>query len=274
MNRTIGKIAEILEVERELVTSWGVTFRDYLGDNANPPKGTKRIFSDTDVLVLAYVWWNWETEPDLDSIRAGLNGGEHYEREFCELLYRHTPILQELPDDLDETWRHGVPLCAHGMTTYLELARNYRHVANDLLRAALKSGEPLDLAYPVLFAYRHTLELYLKIVGEVAENTHSLRRCIDLVEKRHPGSPIDPAIKGWILELDRIDPSGTAFRYADAKLGTPTGSEHWLDFVQFEFAMNQVLEVLDHAVLRLGTQKRPVKPKERVRPRRKKHGAR
>jgi hypothetical protein len=274
MNRKASEIARILEVQPGQVKSWAFTFKDYLGAQANPRKGATRTFSDSDVLVLAYVWWNWETEPDLDAIRAGLNSGEHYGREFCELLYRHTPILQEPPDDLDETWRHGVLLCAHGMTTYLELARNYRHVANDLLRAALKSGEPLDLAYPVLFAYRHTLELYLKIVGEIDENTHSLRTCIDLVEKRHPGNPIDPAIKGWILELDRIDPSGTAFRYADAKLGTPTGSEHWLDFVQFEFAMNQVFEMLDHAVLRLGTQKRPAKPKEHVRPRRKKHGAR
>ena len=129
------------------------------------------------------------------------------------------------------------------MTTYLELARNYRHVANDLLRAALKSGEPLDLAYPVLFAHRHTLELYLKIVGEIDENTHSLRTCIDLVEKRHPRAPIAPTIKGWILELDEIDPSGTAFRYADGKFGTPTGSEHWLDLAQFEFAMDQVFEL-------------------------------
>jgi hypothetical protein len=54
----------------------------------------------------------------------------------------------------------------------------------------------------------------------------------------------------------------------------PTGSEHWLDLVQFEFAMNQVFEMLDHAVLRLGSQKRPAKPKEHVRPGRKKHGAR
>jgi hypothetical protein len=141
----------------------------------------------------------------------------------------------------------------------LELARNYRHVADDLLRAALKSGEPRDFAYPVLFAYRHTLELYLKIVGQIDEITHSLRKCVRLVEERHPGNPIDPVIKGWIHELDRIDPNGTAFRYADAKLGSPTGSEHWLDLVQFKFAMDLVFQMLDRAVLRLGTKGRPVK---------------
>ena len=141
MYRTTAQVARILEVDSAQVKSWAVTFKDYLGTHANPRKGETRTFTDADVLALAYIWWNWETEPDLDAIRAGLNSGDQYEREFCEHLYRHTPILQEPPDDLDETWRHGVLLCVPGMQAHLELARNYRHVADDLLRAALKSGE-------------------------------------------------------------------------------------------------------------------------------------
>ena len=213
------------------------------------------------MLVLAYIRRNWDTDPDLESIRAGLNSGEHHEGVFREFLYRHTPILQEPPDDLDETWRHGVLVCAQGMTTYFELARNYRQVALDLLRAALKSGEPLDLAYPVLFAHRHALELYLKILGEIDEHTHSLGYCVKLVEKRHPRTPIAPTLKNWILELDRIDPGGTAFRYADG-LSTPTANEYWLDSVQFEFAMDLIFKTLDHAILQLGTRGRPAKRKE------------
>jgi hypothetical protein len=81
----------------------------------------------------------------------------------------------------------------------------------------------------VLFAYRHTLELYLKIIGEIEDDTHSLRACILQVEKRH-GEKFPQAIKDWILEFDSIDPIGTAFRYADDRMGTLSYAESWIDF--------------------------------------------
>lgn len=219
------------------------------------------MLNDSDVLALAYVCTKWDAKPDLDSIRAGLNDNEHYEEEFCERLYFHTPLLQEPPDDLDETWRHGFLLCGAGMQGYLELARNYRYVAENLLDTALKSGEPLDFAYPVLFAYRHTLELYLKLVGEIDEVTHSLARCVHLVEKHH-GKKIGVPIRNWILELDQIDPGGTAFRYADEKSDALKYAEHWLDLVQFKFAMSRVFQMLDHAILHLGSTGKPARKRK------------
>jgi hypothetical protein len=54
-----------------------------------------------------------------------------------------------------------------------------------MLEAALNSREPRGWGFPVLFAYRHTLELYLKIISEIDDHTHSLRECVLLVEKRH-----------------------------------------------------------------------------------------
>jgi hypothetical protein len=73
------------------------------------------------------------------------------------------------------------------------LARSYRQSADAPLDSALKSGEPRDWGYTVLFAYRHALELYLKIIGEIQKPTHSLKNCIRGVEKRHGkkiGSPL------------------------------------------------------------------------------------
>jgi hypothetical protein len=93
--------------------------------------------------------------------------------------------LQEPPDDLDETWRHGIFLNGGGVDEYLELARSYKQSADALLNSALKSGEPRDWGYPVLFAYRHALELYLKIIGEIQEPIPSLKDCIRDVEKHH-----------------------------------------------------------------------------------------
>lgn len=184
MNRSATQTARILGIDTAQVKSWAFTFKEFLSAKANPAKGQARVFNDSDVLAFAYISAAWEPEPDLGAIRSGLNAGEHHAEEFREQLYIHTPLLQEPPDDLDETWRHGFLLCGAGMQEYLELARNYKDVAESLLDTVLKSGEPHDYAYPVLFAYRHTLELYLKIVGEIDEPTHSLKNCVCLVEKR------------------------------------------------------------------------------------------
>lgn len=250
MNRSAAQTARVLGVDPTQVKDWAKTFKEFLSLQANPPKETNRTFSDSDVMVLAYIWAHWEQSPDLEAIEAGLNSEDHHADAFREHLYLHTPLLQEPPDDLDETWRHGILLAGGESQEFLELARNYRHVADGILEAALSGGEPLDFAYPVLFAYRHTLELYLKIVGEIDEPTHSLKTCVRMVESRH-GKKIGSPVRGWILELDKIDPRGTSFRYSGEESATTRSGEYWLDLVQFKFAMGLVFEMLDGAVLRL-----------------------
>jgi hypothetical protein len=223
MNRSVADTARILGVDGEQMKAWAWTFKDHLSGRANPGKGRPRKFTDSDVLALIYVC------------------------QYRDLLDAHTPILQEPPDDLDETCRHGILLIDGYVEGYLALARNYRESADALLDSALKSGEPRDGGYPVLFAYRHTLELYLKIIGAIDEHTHSLKECVRLVEKRH-GHRIPSPAREWIIELDEIDPAGTAFRYADEQGRTMKHAEHWLDFVQFKFAMTRVFTMLDFAV--------------------------
>ena len=115
-------------------------------------------------------------------------------------------------------WRHGVFLNGGTVDGYLAPARSYKESADALLDAALKSAESREWGYPVLFAYRHTLELYLKVVGEIGVTTHSLKKCIDLIEQRHSQKIPSPS-REWIIELDDIDPGGTAFRHTDGKAG-------------------------------------------------------
>jgi len=248
MNRNVSRTARVLGVDAQQVKSWAWLFKEYLSSQANPPRGRARTFTDSDVLALMHVAMHWEDDPDMEAIRIGLNREDYYEEEYRSILYRHTPILQEPPTDLDETWRHGIFLNGGGVDQYLELARSYKQSAEALLDSALNSGEPRDWGYPVLFAYRHALELYLKIIGEVETPIHSLERCIHRVEQRHKqriGSPM----REWIIEFDKIDPYGTAFRYADDKAGTLKYAELWIDFVQFKVAMTLIFEVLDAATL-------------------------
>jgi hypothetical protein len=169
----------------------------------------------------------------LRNIEAGLNCHDHYDNDrYLEMLYTQTPLLQDPPDDLDETWRHGIFLNGGGGGEFLELARSYKQSADALLDSALKSGEPHNWGYPVLFAYRHALELYLKIIGEIPEPIHRLEKCIQRVESRH-GEKVPAPIRDWITELDKLDPRGTAFRYADDEAGTLRYAEYCVDFMHF-----------------------------------------
>jgi len=257
MNRNVSQTARILGVDNQQVKTWAWLFKEHLSPQANPAKGRSRTFTDSDVLALVYVAMHWEDDPDMEAIRSGLNEQEFYhDDKDREILYLHTPILQEPPADLDETWRHGILLNGGGVNEYLELARSYQHSAEALLDSALKSGEPRDWGYPVLFAYRHALELYLKVIGEIEEPTHSLKSCVRLVEKRH-GERIGSPIREWILEFDEIDPSGTAFRYADDEERTLSYAEFWVDFAQLKFAMSRVFKMIDHAILRAGVKGKP-----------------
>ena len=90
MNRTPADVAKILEVDVAQVKQWAFDFKEYLSAAANPSKGTKRIFSDYDLLVLCYVSYYWEDEPDIESIKIGLNQAEHSDMRFVEHLNRQT----------------------------------------------------------------------------------------------------------------------------------------------------------------------------------------
>jgi hypothetical protein len=245
VNRSVSETARVLEVSTQQTKDWAWTFKEQLSKSANPGKGHPRRFTDSDVLALIYVAMHWEDDPDIENIKIGLNLENHHDDCYKKFIYQATPILQEPPDDLDETWRHGIFL--NGADDYLELARSYRQSAEALLDSALESPEPREWGYPILFTYRHTLELYLKVIGRIDDFTHSLKDCVSRVEKRHHhriGSPV----REWIIEFDRIDHRGTAFRYADDQAGTLRWAEIWVDFVQLKFAMSRVFQLLDDAI--------------------------
>jgi DNA-binding transcriptional MerR regulator len=248
MNRSISQVADILGVDSQQVKTWVGLFKEHLSPQANPEKGQPRSFTDSDVLVLTHVTMHWEEDPDLEEIKMGLNHEDHYNDAYRDILYRNTPILQEAPDDHDETWRHGILLNGGDVGERLTLARSYKQSADSLLELALQIREPRDLGYPVLYAYRHSLELYLKLIGEIEEYIHELNDCIKRVEKRY-GRRISSPIREWIIEFDKIDPKGTAFRYADDQARTLTYADFWVDLVQLKFAMRRVFQTLDHAVL-------------------------
>ncbi len=125
----------------------------------------------------------------------------------------------------------------------------YYHAALVLARSAL-GNEPQDLLfYPICYNYRHCVELHLKTMVLEAEALHAALEKLgegvdDLVVKpkkmmeRHSLSSLlkwlekalaifsdekmDPEVRKAILELDRFDFDGQAFRYESRNDGSLT----------------------------------------------------
>ena len=72
MKWTVSQTARVVEADAALVKRWAVLFKGFLSVGATPPKGTPRMFSDSDLRIFAEVSKHWEPNPDLESIRAGL----------------------------------------------------------------------------------------------------------------------------------------------------------------------------------------------------------
>jgi hypothetical protein len=166
-------------------------------------------------------------------------------------------IFVEPPGDVDETWVHGAML--GGMTGYDDesLARSYCAAAAMLIESVLTSGERAqDLICPVLYLYRHGVELYLKVITRPSKLNHNIASLLDAFcrhaqEKYHETAP--PWLTGPVRQLADFDPNSDLFRYGTTKdpsvSQTLTNSgELWVDLRSLRRIMTSV-ERAFHRVL-------------------------
>ena len=107
------------------------------------------------------------------------------------------------------------------LPTKIELGQQYYEAAN-LLVEAIKKDELEDyrLANPVLYLYRHWLELALKGLIGTAAHEHDLGQLAAMFEssvQQSTGRPVPRWIVGRLKEVAAIDPNSTAFRYAEVR---------------------------------------------------------
>lgn len=250
MKYGVAETARILGIDIQQLKTWAYQFRDNLSASTNPQKGTSRMFTVEDVLALLYVNHFWEEQPDVEAIVAGLNSGCHFEDIYVHTLWNHTPLIQDkVPENLDEPSRCGLLISPRIHLSQIEIARSYHHSANVLWDKANDSGFPMGDCYPVLFAYRHALELYLKMLGNTGkELDHNLKKCMAAVEK-HYDKQVSPLIKEWIMTLHQMDETGWHFRYEPETEGSMDGQ--WLDWSHFRYAMDTLFSTLDLAWLNM-----------------------
>lgn len=223
----------------------GIPLSDYLGPRANPPKGVPRQFSVEDLRVLAYVSMYWEDQSDLESIKIGLNTESHFEEPYDDLVGSVTPLFQELPENLDESWRHDTVI--GGMAEIgdaFALAESYKLAGDVLVDAALSTAEAYELIYPVIYNYRHATELSLKVTLIPRRKGHDLLWMLQEFKKLLK-TEFDMTLPEWfeniILVFNDFDPDSTTFRYGGFAFLSIRG-EVWVDLVHMKTLMGWLAE--------------------------------
>lgn len=163
-------------------------------------------------------------------------------------------IFAEIPDGLDETWHHGAML--GGPSDSFDLAESYKCAAEILIERVLSNkAEAWELVYPIMFNYRHCLELYLKMIVQPGRNRHSLQGLLSnlvryMRDTHH--QPVPKWFKDAILELHEFDENSTTFRYSEVGVKsstTPCGGEYWGDLSEFQKLMKSVVVALRNVIL-------------------------
>jgi DNA-binding transcriptional MerR regulator len=240
---TISEVAQHLGVDRETVKTWTKEFAEHLSLTANPPKGKERQFGENDLRVLALVSYYWEDDPDLEYIHAMLNSGDYNEDVFAEFASLHTPVFQDVPDEINEDWTHGVLIGGMAERTLPQVGKAYKTAADELLKQALAKFEPHEIDYPIFFLYRHAIEVYLKAMLHTPPRTHDLERLIRLLEEQY-GTKIAPCVKDRLWDFQRLDQQADLFRYAES----PSGCELWIDFHHLKWVMDRLCEAFEQQI--------------------------
>lgn len=157
-------------------------------------------------------------------------------------------IFQELPEGIDETWTHGALF--GGMASVnnnFDLARAFRIAGESLVMRNTKDIEAYEILCPVLYIYRHAIELYLKAIisksipaYNVKELSHDLKKAFSLVNELVVKQSYDMPEKARLLvhEFAELDKKSFLFRYGE---GFRPG-EYWIDFVQLNHVMGWLFD--------------------------------
>ena len=249
--KTISELAHLIGVDRWTIKKWGAEFSEYLSASANPRKGEQRQYTEKDIRVLALIYMYWEDEPDYEDIRMLLNSETYNEREYVDFAYMNMPLFQELPDEIDETWTHGLILDSRLLGyEHIEVARAYKYSGDILLDKALAGNELQELKDPILFSYRHAIELYLKfIVGYEYDprdrDAHYISKLVKSLKDKY-GKDLPKWANDLLDTFHEADPKGTAFRYPGQLPSTIL--EYWVDFRQLRMLMNHLFEGFEELV--------------------------
>ncbi len=245
----VAYISQLFQVDKNTVKKWNYLFSEFLSQSANPPKGQQRAYTPTDIRVFALVcdyrdWAESEEDKDYSDIYYALNSGLQHDERYIKTSYFNTPLFQDIPSEIDETWKHGVLVGGMGPRDKIDFARGYRLAGDVLVDHALKSGEPYELMYPIFYNYRHALELYLKVLVQSEERDHNLSNLVCELTKKY-NAPLSPWSQKLVDQFHEMDKKSTTFRYGEDELPS---DETWVNFDQLKMLVNALFNQIEHLI--------------------------
>jgi hypothetical protein len=89
-----------------------------------------------------------------------------------------------------------------------------------VVESALSNDEHCEILYPIMYNYRHSVELYLKAVlppqKEKHHNLQILFKELNEILKNKDATVIPDWFKNLVYEFNDFDPNSTTFRYSEA----------------------------------------------------------
>jgi hypothetical protein len=219
----IFKFAEakrILKSDKKFILDSLYHFSEYFSVEAKVKGTLEKRFDLSDIRVLAYVRLYLEDKPDFENIIYGLNSNEHYEDNIDEFISGIIPIFLE-PNNFN-VQIIGESILLNSLGDYSDkilLAKSYKRSADELVKLAIESNEREDFLCPVIFCYRHSIELFIKsiIIGKEIRS-HNLKKLYNIFEKLIStkfNQQVPDWFKNTILAINDFDPESTTFRYGE-----------------------------------------------------------
>jgi hypothetical protein len=218
---SINELAHLIGAEPELIEKWLVLFKEYFSASVlHPYIGESRIFTQDDIrrlLVIGYArdWWTEEQDQDYSDVYSRLNSTVEYDDRYIEAAYLKAPLFQPMPENPEEMATFTLVVGQNWVGSDLNaIAQSYKLAGDVLVDSALETEEPWKLAYPILFNYRHSLELFLKAIIHPNKPNHDIASLIKLLEEQS-GKTMSREAKTIFDQFVEIDRKSTTFRYGE-----------------------------------------------------------
>lgn len=168
---------------------------------------------------------------------------------FTDAQMYHPLFVQPTPElEREAPWDEPLGFMVGGMAslTFEDLGQQYFDAASLLVNVIQnKDWEDYRLANPILYLYRHSIELFLKAALGKTAKTHNLaylaKQFQELIKTEY-----DYDVPDWVgdrlKELATIDPNTTTFRYSQnwdktTKRDLPVDGEYHVDLAHLESSM-------------------------------------
>ncbi len=106
----------------------------------------------------------------------GLNSQDYYHIEPIDnLIAQIAPIFQEPTEEIAGIKNKVIFAGMASLNNHLSLANAFKESGDILFKAISEQGNLYDFTSPILYQYRHAIELYLKSILREAPKSHNLQ---------------------------------------------------------------------------------------------------